>query len=525
VSAVSDSGGLRLVRRNALGIYGAYAAAIVSGIVVTPIVVSELGTEAYGIWSFVAATTVFLSLLDFGVGPSVVRFGAEYRGRGDSLETNALASVGLVVYAAVGALTAVLGVVLAWLVPVLVSVPDDLVWPARVATLLVVVGLVARAPLGLFLSLLLAQQRFDVVNLANLASIALYAILVVGVLTQTGGLVLLAFLALVAKVVQLALPLPWVRRELPDLRLSRALVTRERLRRLTAFSAHTFLIQVARRVVFSADVIVVGIVLGAVAAGLYGVPAKLFALAAGIGTAAVNLLLPALAELEGAEEEARQRNLLLTGLRMGMALMLVVALPFVLIPDLLLEVWIGSAGGFDVDRSTPVLALLGVALLLSQPVYVLTQYLIARGRQRELAQAVVVLAVVNVALSIVLADAVGIWGVALATVVTESIAALVVIPLLVARGAGVPVARLAVAAVRPLLPALAAALVVLVGIARALDVDTLLQLAALGAVWIAVAGAAVWRLGLSRFERAATARRLLPGRAVPAAVPPADELP
>ena len=511
MSAVSDSGALRLVRRNTLGIYGAYAAAIVSGIVVTPVIVHAIGTEAYGIWSFIGAATIFLGLLDLGVGPSIVRFGAEYRGRGDATETSALASVGLLLYGVVGAVSVVLGVALAFIVPAVVSAPDDLVWPARVATLLVVVGIAARFPLGLFSNLLLGLQRFDLVNLANLVALVVYAGLVLAVLTQTGGLVLMAAFSLVAVIVRLALPLAWVPRELPDLRLSRGLVTRERVRRLTSFSADNFLIHIAGKVVFSADVIVVGAVLGAVAAGLYGVPAKLFALAAGIGTAAVNLLLPALSELEGAGDEAGQRRLLLTGLRASMGLMLVVGLPFVFLPDLLLEAWIGDADGFDVGRSAPVLGLLGGTLVLYQPVYVLTQYLVARGRQRPLARALLAVVAVNLALSVALAETVGLWGVALATVVTEGIAALVVIPLLVGRGTGLDPAALARAALRPLVPALAVALVVLVGLARAVDADTMLELALVGVVWTLSCGAALWAFGLDGAERDAVRRRIAPG--------------
>ena len=64
---------------------------------------------------------------------------------------------------------------LAWLVPELITTPDDLVWPARIATLLLVLSIAARFPLGLFNNLLVAQQRFDLLNLANFVGTVLYA--------------------------------------------------------------------------------------------------------------------------------------------------------------------------------------------------------------------------------------------------------------------------------------------------------------------------------------------------------------
>ena len=72
---------MRLFRRNVLGTYAVYAAAIVSGLLVTPITLHALGDEAFGIWAFIGSITIYLSVLDLGVGPSIIRFAAEARGR------------------------------------------------------------------------------------------------------------------------------------------------------------------------------------------------------------------------------------------------------------------------------------------------------------------------------------------------------------------------------------------------------------------------------------------------------------
>src|SRR5688500_4055202 len=141
---------MRLFRRNALGVYAVYAAAMVSGLVVTPVVLDAMGTEAYGIWAVIGAITIYLSVLDLGVGPSIVRFAAEARGRGAPEDTNALASVGLALYAVIGIATLPVGLGLAWVTPALVETPDDLVWPARISAFLVVLSIAARFPLGLF---------------------------------------------------------------------------------------------------------------------------------------------------------------------------------------------------------------------------------------------------------------------------------------------------------------------------------------------------------------------------------------
>ncbi len=501
---------MRLFRRNALGIYAVYAASIVSGLVVTPVVLHEIGDVEFGIWSFIGAVTIYLSVLDFGVGPTLVRFAAKARGERSPEETSRLASVGLALYAAIALVTLPVGAALAWLVPVLVETPDDLVWPARISTFLIVVSLAARFPLGLFTNLLLAQQRFDVQNLASFVATVLYALLVVLLIPNGGGLILLGALTLGTTLLRLVLPLPWVRREVPGLRLRRAFVTRAGIRELTAFSWSMFLVHVASKVVFSADVIVVGIVLGPIAATFYAIPAKLFTLAFGLSSAATNLTFPAFSEYEGSQEAERQRRLLLAALRGGSGVAALLALPLLLIPDQLIHAWLGA--GYA--ESTSTMALLAAVAFVHQPVYLLTQYLTAKGAPAGIARTLIVAVTVNVVLSVILAEAVGIWGVALATLLTDVAALLYVLPRLVAPASGVPASALLGAILRPLVPAVAVAALLLVVGARVTDQDTLLGLLPLGILWGLLGGLAVARFGLEPGERQALIR-LVPGSRSP----------
>lgn len=489
---------MRLLRRNTIGVYAVYVAAIASGLLVTPIVVHAVGKPAFGVWTFIGAVTIYLSVLDFGVGPAIVRFGAEARGRGAVEDLNGVASAGLALYAVIGIVTLPVGLALAWIVPYLTNMPDRLVWDARWTTLLIVLSLALRFPLGLFNNLLVAQQRWDLQNLGNLVSTVLYAVLVAALLPRFGGIVLLAALTLATSIVRLTLPLLWLRREIPELRISRRLVTRTRIRELTTFSSSNFLVHVSQKIVFSTDVIVVGIVLGSSPAAVYGVPAKLFALVFGIGTAVTSLMFPAFAELEGAGAVDRQRRLLLTGMRAGTGLMLMLGLPLLLIPDLLIHAWIGT--GFH--GSYAVMSILAAVLLVHQPLYVLTQFLMARGLQRPIAIAYIVTTSANLVLSVVLAWTVGLWGVAASTLLTDVLMFAWVMPRIGASAAETTTARMLLALGRPIVPALGAAALVLVALARWWQPDTLVALVPLGVVWALVAGLAIWRFGLAGRERA-----------------------
>lgn len=506
---------MRFLRRNALGVYAVYAAAIVSGLVVTPVVIHSIGKTAFGLWAVIGSVTIYLSVLDFGVGPSIVRFGAEARGRGATDDLNSIASTGLAMYAAIGLVTLPIGFALAWVLPLIVGAPHHLVWDTRVSTLLVVLSLALRFPLGLFNNLLVARQRWDLQNFANFVSTALYGLLVAVLMPRYGGLILLGALTLATSLLRLVLPLFWLKRELPDLRVRRRFVSRARLRELATFSSSNFLVHIAQKIVFSTDVIVVGIVLGASSTGVYSVAAKLFALVFGIGTAVTSLMFPAFAELEGSGAMEHQRRLLLSGLRAGTALMLLLALPLLFMPDLLIHAWIQRPG---YGGSYSVMAILAAVLLIHQPIYVLTQFLIARARQREVAIVSIVATLANLGLSFLLAWTWGLWGVAFSTLVTDLAALAYIVPRYAAPAAGTTSGMIMRAIVRPVLPALVVAAAVLVGLARWWHPDTLLALVPLGALWTVLAVAAVWRFGLDGDERTRLGRELFRGRGARPAV-------
>ena len=470
---------MRLLRRNVILIYGVYAITLVSGLVVTPIIVGALGTEQFGIWALIGSIMGFIGLLDLGIGPSVIRFAAEQRGRGARDETSELTSTAFAIYLVLTLVTMVLAFVLAWLLPHVVEISDQYVHAAQLAVVISIGTFALRFPIGLFSYLLAGQQRYDVLNIGNVLGALVYFLLAVVVLyVFDGGLVALALITVVVAAVRLLPPLLWLRSELPELRLRRSLVTRRQATELLSFSSRNMLIQVASKVVVSTDVIVVSIIFGSVAAGVYGIPSKLFALAFGVGIASTTLLFPLLSELEGADDRERQERYLFSGVRLGVAVVVAIGLPLVFLPDRFLEAWLPS--DFDVSTAAPILAILMVSLLFAQPGHLLAQFLVARGKHGRLAVARLATVVVNLLLSIALALWVDLWGVAVATLVTEALSVTVVLPYLLRRESSTSLAALAGAWLRPVGLGVLAAVPTLIVLGRLVEIDTLVEFVGVG---------------------------------------------
>lgn len=489
---------MRLAARNLASNYIAYAASILSGLILTPVIIGAIGKESYGAWAFIISLTTILRLLDIGVTPTVIRFTALHRGRKADTEINRLASAGLAVYLVAGVISVVVGLVLAWFLPDMIDLSPELQRPAQIAVVIAVIDLGTQAPLGLFSSLLKGAQRFDVLSAGAVISIVTYTVLVVAVLTSYPHIEVLAVIAFVATVVRLGYPIFFVRRELPTLRISRSLVGTRDIRSLLGYSWFAFMGHAAGKVVYSSDIIVIGAILGAEKVALYAVATRLFGLASRVAQIGTELLLPLQSELEGRSEHDRQRGFVISGVRASMCVAVLLAVPLVVLPSWILTAWLGS--GFS--ASVLPLALLGLAVFFTQPNAVLSQYLFARGLPRQLAVAQAALAATNLALTVGLLLAVGeIWVAALATLVAEGIGALVVLPILTHRQ-GVSLRRLFAGWSQPLAAGAIAALPTLVLAEALTSTDSLLLLALVGSAWTVAFAATAWRVGLTGTERA-----------------------
>jgi O-antigen/teichoic acid export membrane protein len=412
-------------------------------------------------------------------------------------------------YAVISTVLAIVGIVFAIVLPSLVSIHGSFAHTAQVAALIAVLTLALELPLTLFANLLKGQQRFDIFNASSLLSIVVYASLVGAVLTQHRSITVLALAALAGVLVRLVIPAALVRRELPELRLSLRLVRRSRLRELASFSAFASAGQIAGKIVFYADTILIGLVLGSISVAVYGVALRLFTLAAGIAGTGTDVLFPAFSELEGRGDARTQLNYVPMALRAGMCVVVLVTAPLLLVPSWVIEAWLGP--GFR--SSVAPLVLLAATLYFSQATSIMAQFLLGRGRPGDLARVQSVFGIANVIATLALLAAFrSIWVAALATLLLEGLVGAVALPRVVARD-GIAYTTLARAWARPVAAGIPAVAVTLLPAAMLWhDSRSLPGLLAVGGLWVVVYAAAAWFLALGPRERAFVRRTLARAR-------------
>ena len=439
------------IARNVVSNWAVTASSIVYSLVVTPLVIRALDRELYGLWSFLNGLLVYSDLLYLGIGIALSKQVARHSVTGNHVAINRLASVVLSILTVVGLLCFLVMTGLSAVVPSLLGSPMA-VESARAATytcVLLGVQLFCFFSSTTYIAILVGYDRFDLVNLGRLSTLAFRFVLVGVALQASSPLLGLAILMTIAVMLDFAVVRFLAHRVSHDLELFPVRPRSDELRLLYGFGLQSFLIQLSSKLISYTDVTVIAVSLGAASVGLYVLPLQLVEyLRIALGGIS-GVLMPRLTGMAMREDVQALRAAYLQSTRLVAIVaafiisnMLWLAVPF-------LTIWVGPEFG---GPARPIIACLaGATLLHVFSSLVALPFYQAMGIMAMPAKVLMVEAVVNLVLSVILVRVMGINGVALATLLPALLVSFVVLPRYLCSKLSLPVAALLL---HSLLPAL-----------------------------------------------------------------------
>jgi O-antigen/teichoic acid export membrane protein len=490
----------RILRSSALNLVD-HLVRLVVMLVVTPILVSQLGLEKYGLWLVLTAAVSFLGLLDGGITLSGTRFLA--RAHGGTGEEGAVLGTLRWLYHRIGWAclggTLLLSLAVPWLVP------DASWWETGRAVVLVLgTSMAARFFLRLHLVVLKAQVRYDLIVAASLVKVVLQSVLVVALLRHGHGLVVLALAHTLADLTDQILIVMFSRAIGPGAgNRSRC---PQLLPDILRFSGTAFLHIIGQQLRSGVDPFIVSRV-----AGLGGVP--LYSKAVGlvqlfddlVNAVLGGTLLSAFSRVEGENDADGLKRKFLYTLKFSVALALIGGTGFFVLGPPFLVAWLGD--GFAGSGELLHLLLLPWTLKLMQHPGISLLY--STNRHLLLTRMTFVGGALNLVLSLLLASRIGIKGVALATCLEMSLFYVILMPRVVSKALHLPVQHYLAALLKPAAQ-LALPLALWAFAAQSFVTADFFHLAVAGTALVVIGGAAAAGLLFNATERQALLRSLRP---------------
>jgi O-antigen/teichoic acid export membrane protein len=403
----------KLLARNVAMDYLAIAIDLALGIVMLPFNVSHLGRSAYGLFVLSTSITTYFSMLDLGYGSAQVKFAAQYRAFRDARAINQIASTLFFLFTGIAVVSYVLATLLAANIGrVLTLAPED-IGTATTVVLMVSVYAALGLPFSVFGGITNGFQRFYLNNYISIATSLAVAATTYVVLTLGYGIVELVAATTTLRIASLLAYRRSAYQAFPLLSIRWRHVRLTRLREVTGFSVFLLVIEIATKINFTSDTVVIGAFLGTSAVAVWAVGARLVAGVRSLSTAMSRFLFPMIVDSAALGNTPRLRAVLVQGTRLSLAVVIPLAVTLSLLADVLVEVWVGT--GFE-DSALIVRILAAVVIVR---IGTSTSYSVLKGADghRFAAACSVGAAVTNLALSIIFVQYFGLAGVALGTLV------------------------------------------------------------------------------------------------------------
>jgi O-antigen/teichoic acid export membrane protein len=393
-----------------------YGTQILLQLFLAPLVLRMAGQESLGAYALLMQVVAYLAMTDLGFSVTLYRYLAQANGYDDGgkrfLDVMSTARTFLL---GSNLLFALLILLVCLKVDTLFSLTPKVAGEARWGLALLALWSVQRTPWSMYAIGLNATQNLAAANFIGIAGNAGRLVFSLGLLLAGAGLTGLILANVLAEVLSTALS-TWKFRSLHRMnRLSWGLPDRVLFREMLVFSGHAFLINVAWRLVYNTDNIVVGALYGAAAVSVYYATQMPTTIGFNILNRISDNFAPAINELYARKDTAGVRETFLRLQRINLLLVLLLSGGLLLLNGRLVALWVGN-GQYAGFSMTAALACFALLITVS---HVGNVFVMASGSIKNYSRVVLLEGVCNLGLSVLLGKFFGLPGVMWGTVITH----------------------------------------------------------------------------------------------------------
>ncbi|MCK8520591.1 oligosaccharide flippase family protein [Aquimarina sp. D1M17] len=320
----------------------------VIGIVITPLIVSYLGKDEYGIFNAIGALIGTIALLDFGLTNTVVRFVAKYRAEKDRKgEENFLATVGLI-YLVISFLVIVLGVIFYFFIDsYFTKFNAEELRIAKLMFVILIINLAVQLPGMIFTGICRGYEAFVFPESVGVIRYLLRSITVVAVLFLGGRAISLVIVDTVFNMLTISVTAYYVLKKL-KVKFKLHELSKKYIRQILNYSSWIFVFSIVGMLQWKSGSWVLGATSVAKVLGIYGLGIALGTYYGAFSTAISSVFLPRATQMSVGNATGEElTNMMIRLGRLSFMILMYVLGAFVLYGEQFINLWVGGVAEND----------------------------------------------------------------------------------------------------------------------------------------------------------------------------------
>lgn len=388
---------------------------LIVGLGYTPIMIRLLGQSEFGLYSLIGSLVAYLSVLDMGLGNTIVRYVSRNRAVGDKKSESELNGLFLAIYSVIGLITLIVGSILYFNVENMfgATLSVDQIERAKIMMILLIFNIAISFPLSVFASLMQAYERFIFLRIFNIISVLLKPIIALPFLFMGYGAVSLVVTATIVNIVCLLTNVYYCFKYL-DIHFSKGHFEKAFLYEISGYAFFIFLNAIMNKIYWGTGQFILGMVSGTIQVAIYAIAMQFMNMYMLFSNAISGVLLPKVTMMvANGTTKIELTNLMIKIGRLQYIIIGYILVMFFLIGKEFIYLWAGE----NYLSAYPMILILMIGLLIALVQNAGIAILQAMNLNCYRMTAYTIVAVINIFTSVILAKMYGGLGCAISTAV------------------------------------------------------------------------------------------------------------
>lgn len=281
------------LRSGAILSYLSIFVTILIALLYTPIMIRLLGQSEYGLYSMIGSISAYLSVMDMGLGNAIVRYTARNRARGDKKAESRLNGMFLLLYSIIGLLTILIGIIIYNRLDNIFGegLTASELEKGKIMVLILISNFALSFPLSIFDSIMLAYERFVVVKIATIVRSLIVPLITLPFLFMGYGSVTMVLITTVVNISCLLFNVYYCFKHM-QINFHFGKIDYQLLREIIGYSFFIFLGIIVDQINWNTGQIILGAVSGTVTVAVFAIAMQFIRLYLQFSTAISSLFLP-----------------------------------------------------------------------------------------------------------------------------------------------------------------------------------------------------------------------------------------
>jgi len=399
---------------------------ILVNIVCTPIILNKLGQSEYGLYNLTSSIINYLSLLTLGFGASYIRFYSRYKSENDEEGIHKLNGLYMIVFMILGLIALIGGLVLSFNSKILFNSTyssNDLKI-AKILMLLLTFNMAVSFPMSVYTAIISSQERFIFQKLVNIGKTVIAPVVSIAVIFFGLGSIGMVVVTTVITLIIDFLNIFYCHKKLKT-KFKFGKIDGKLLKEIAVFSIFIAINQLIDQLNTQTDKVILGKIINASAVAIYAIAATIQGMYLHFSTAVNTVFAPKIHRIINSGEKDTDSQLTDLFIRIGRVqyfILMLIMTGFIFFGQYFIKLWVGS--GFEIVYYLVLILMIPSTVPLIQNIGIEIQR--AKNKHQFRSLVYLLVAIINVVISIVLCKFYGIIGVTIGTAFANIVGCIII---------------------------------------------------------------------------------------------------